>query len=285
MVDTSIEAAIHKAMAQLTSAEARAARALLGDYPTLGLAPVAEFAALSHTSAATVLRFVAQLGFGSYPDFQRKLRDELSERIKSPLDKTADAGGAPPTAFLSRFVKRLEANLEETASRLPEAEFEAVCACIAAARGGVHLVGGRFTDALAAYMAAHLRIVRPGVRKLEDRHASRADQLLDIGARDVVVILDIRRYDENLALLASAARERRATVVVITDGWVSPASRYARHVLPCAVDVGRTWDSNSALFALGEAIIARVTELSWDKAKARVEAKEALVQRSDTGRR
>jgi DNA-binding MurR/RpiR family transcriptional regulator len=276
MTRASIETGIHEAMARLTTAEARAARALLGDYPTLGLSPVAEFAALSHTSPATVLRFVAQLGFDSYPDFQRQLREELSERIKTPLDKTPAATAGARGAFLPRFAKKVEDNLRETVQRLPEAEFEAVCARIADTRGACHLIGGRFTDAIASYMTAHLRIVRAGVRKLEDRPASRADQLLDVAARDVVIIFDIRRYDKQLVRFAEMAKSRRATVVLITDTWISPASRYARHVLPCAVDVRSTWDSNAVLFSVSEAIIARVTERSWSKAKTRVEAKEVI---------
>lgn len=276
MTPVSIETEIHRAMARLTSAEARAARALLHDYPGMGLAPVAQFAANAHTSPATVLRMIAQLGFASYPDFQRQLRDELSERMKSPLDRAQRASRPAGGAFLPRFVKRLETNLDETLSRLPEAEFEAVAAMLANAKGGCHLIGGRFTDPIAAYLAAHLRVVREGVRKLEDRAAARADQLLDIGPRDVVLIFDIRRYDPELERFARAARERRATVLLITDPWISPAARYARHVLPCEIDVESTWDSNAVLFALAEALIARVTELCWATAEARVKAKEVI---------
>ncbi|MFA6220105.1 MAG: MurR/RpiR family transcriptional regulator [Erythrobacter sp.] len=274
MPEPSVETRIHQAMPRLTSAEARAARALLSDYPTLGLAPVAEFAGQSHASAATVLRFVAQLGFASYPDFQRKLRDELSERIKSPLDRPHGDAGGTGQAFLPRYLQRLCANLDEI-GRLPQAEFEAFAEAIAGARG-VHLIGGRFTDPIAAYMTAHLRILRPGVRKLEDRAASRIDQLLDVGPRDVIVILDMRRYDDELVRFAKAARDRRAKVLLITDTWISPAARYARHVLACQIDVGATWDSNTGLFAVAEAIVARASELLWDSAEARVKTKETL---------
>lgn len=275
MARGSIETEVHNAMARLTSAEARAARALLGDYPTLGLAPVADFAAASGASPATVLRFVAQLGFDSYPDFQRRLREELSERIKSPLEKTKPARGRQG-AFLQRFSETLIENLRETAGRVPNAEFEAVCARIADKRSACHLVGGRFTDPIAEYLAAHLRIARPGVRRLEQRRESRTDQLLDVNARDTVIIFDIRRYDEDLERLASAVKERRAVIVLMTDAWISPVSRWARYVLPCSIDMGRTWDSSTALFAMSEAIIARVTERIWADAKVRVEAKESL---------
>lgn len=274
MARASIELEVHAAMARFTSAEARAARALLSDYPTLGLAPVAEFAAKSRTSAATVSRFVTQLGYNSYPDFQRRLREELSERIKTPLEKTPVSTANRRSAFLPSFMATLIDNLNESVARVPQVEFEAVSALIADKRRRIHIVGGRFTDAIAAYLAAHLRIIRPDVRKLEQQPANRADQLLDIGPRDTVVVIDIRRYDADLERLASIARKRRATVVLITDTWISPVSRHARHVLPCAIDTGSTWDSSAALFAICEAIVAHVTEADWANAKSRIEAAE-----------
>jgi DNA-binding MurR/RpiR family transcriptional regulator len=274
MAQASIETEVHAAMGRLTSAEARAARALLSDYPTLGLSPVIEFAAKSRTSAATVSRFVTQLGYASYPDFQRRLREELSERIKTPVEKTPAPTPGRHGAFLRRFAATLTDNMNDTVARIPQAEFEAVCALVADKRHNLHIVGGRFTDAIAAYFAAHLRIVRPGVRKLEARPANRADQMLDIDARDTIVIFDIRRYDPDLELFASVARKRRATVVLLTDIWISPVSRYARHVLPCAINTGSTWDSSAVLFGMCEAIIARVTETEWDAAKVRIEGTE-----------
>jgi DNA-binding MurR/RpiR family transcriptional regulator len=277
MSQASIETEIHQAMSRLTSAEARAARALLNDYPTLGLAPVAEFAAQSHTSAATVLRFVSQIGCASYPDFQKRLRNELSERIKSPLDRPHRGVKSQEGSFLASFAERLQANLDETIAQLPQADFESACAAIASARA-VHTIGGRFTDSIAAYVGAHLRVLRPGVRHLDSRPASRGDQLLDVGGRDAVLIFDMRRYDEDLFRFAGAAKSRGAKVLLITDTWISPVSRFARHVLACKVDVGATWDSNAALFAVAEALVARVSELLWESAEERIEAKEAILR-------
>lgn len=273
MIQTTVEHAIRQALPKLTSAEARVARALLCDYPTVALAPVAEFAQRAQASPATVLRFVSQIGFPSYPDFQKRLREELSERIKSPLDRTLGSGPDTGADFLPQFLGRVGENIDH-AARSPPTEFEAFATLVARA-GSVHFVGGRFTDPIAAYMAAHLRIIRPNVRKLEDRAVSRIDQLLDLGPRDVVVILDIRRYDNALVHLAQTAKSRRAKVLLVTDTWISPVARYARHVLPCQVEMGMTWDSNTALFAVAEAIIARVSACLWDSAAARVRAIEA----------
>jgi hypothetical protein len=47
-----------------------------------------------------------------------------------------------------------------------------------------------------------------------------------------------------------------------------------KYVLPCSVDVASVWDSSVLLFAIAEAIIARVTELNWAEAEKRIASKE-----------
>lgn len=272
MESLSVEARIHAANHRLTAAEKRAARALLSNYPTLGLAPVAEFAQHCGASAATVLRFIAQLGFKSYPDFQRCLREELEERAKSPLQRSLTAVRHETAIgnFLGDFLAQVITNMHASVARIPISEFEAASVRLADLRRGCHIIGGRFTDAMAGYMEAHLRLVRPGVRRLDGRRASRTDQLLDVRADDTVVIFDIRRYDADLMELAASLAARRASIILVTDEWISPVSRYAKIVLPCRIAVDRTWDANTPIFGLTEALIARTTELAWPTAEKRM---------------
>ncbi|WP_196258125.1 MurR/RpiR family transcriptional regulator [Pelagibacterium limicola] len=269
-----VEVRIHESMQTMTSAEKRAARGLLANYPTLGFAPVAEFAKASEASPATVLRFVARLGFKSYPDFQRALREELEERTKSPLQRSAPQPAREEGHLLDRYFAQTSQNLHRTAAGMPVSEFESTCKRLADLRHGVHLAGGRFTDWIAGYLEAHLRIIRPGIRRLDGRPASRADQMLDIRPGDTAVLFDVRRYDDTLFETACSLAARRVHVILITDEWLSPISRVAKTVLPCAISVDRTWDANMTLFALSEAIIARTTELAWPSAEDRISAVE-----------
>lgn len=272
MEGKAVAARIHDAIHRLTAAEKRAARGLLASYPTLGLAPVAEFAQQSGASSATVLRFVSQLGYRSYPDFQRALREELEERSKSPLQRSQSATSQPSgdKNFLDRFVTQEIDNLRGSAALIPASEFEEVCARLADTRGACWLAGGRFTDFVAGYMEAHLRLIRQGVRRLDGRPATRADQLIDVRAGDIAIIFDVRRYDASLVDTAVELAARRAQIVLITDEWMSPVSRFAKLVLPCRTDMGRTWDANGALFTVVEAVLARTTELSWPTASKRM---------------
>ncbi len=268
---------VHGALAQMTDAERKVAHTFLANYPSSGLSTVAEFAGLAGTSAPTVLRFVSRLGFSGYPEFQRALRAEIQAELLSPLEKgDSSAARSLDGSALGAYFSRATANIQATLEAIPESEFEAACALLSDPKASCYTLGGRFSDAIARYMAAHLRIVRPNVRRFQDQTSTWDDQLLDVKAGDVVVLFDIRRYQRDLVHLSELLCERRARIVLITDSWLSPISRYAKVVLPCAIDSGRTWDSGVVLMALVEAIVDRVTHRDWDSARGRIQALEHI---------
>lgn len=271
-----VEEQVRAAVGAMTAAEKKAARALLTHYPSSGLAPVAEFARIAGTSAPTVLRFVARLGFAGYPEFQRTLRDEIRAGSLSPLEKSG-----PPTAieatgpaFLHAIFSQVQQNLASTMQTLPERDFEAACALIGDVHRHCYFLGGRFTDSIAGYFATHLRIVRPGVRRFEGQVSTWGDQILDLRAGDVAVIFDIRRYQDDLFEVARRLSEQKARIVLFTDPWLSPIAQFSKVVLPCAISIERTWDSAATLLALSEVMINRVTRDNWDNARLRMQKLE-----------
>jgi DNA-binding MurR/RpiR family transcriptional regulator len=274
----SIAEHVRASVVALTAQERKAAQVLLTNYPAAGLAPVAEFAERARVSAPTVLRFVAKLGFLGYPDFQRQLREELEAQLASPLAKPARKAGprSPQRPFIDPFAEAAVANLQGTFRHLSEDDFSAIVELICDRRRSVHLLGGRFTDALARYLAAHLSLVRPDVRHVPSGIGVWRDRLLDIRRRDVVFVFDIRRYQEDVIAFARDAAARGAEMVLVTDQWISPLSRQAKHVLACRVAAPSRWDSSVALLAVAEALTAAATERLGEFARKRIEELERL---------
>lgn len=265
---------IQDRLEEFTATERKAAHALLANYPLQGLATVAQFAKDSGVSSPTILRFVSRLGFAAFADFQARLRAELEDQLNTPLARSSvlpeeDRGGDP-------FVDQLVLNLRETFSELPKGELEAVVRLLSDERKTVHLVGGRFTDTLARYMAAHLRIVRSNVVHVAGQHGNWLDQLIGLGSKDVVVVFDIRRYQTEIIHFAEAAAAQGATVALITDSWHSPVSRVANHVLPAKVAVPSPWDSSTALMAIAEVLISGVTRANAERSRQRMHELEEL---------
>jgi DNA-binding MurR/RpiR family transcriptional regulator len=263
--------------------ERRVAHQLLAEYPLAGMQSATDLARVVGVSPPTVLRLVARLGFGSYLDFQRSLRDELAAQLSSPLAKQP-AGlrrGSGAHGVQTEFAEALMRNLQETFANLPKGEFDGVVQLLSDHRLRIHLVGGRFTDALALYLSVQLRILRPGVSHLQDQESNWRDQLLDMGKRDVLLVFDIRRYQPSLQRLAHAAVARQVRVILLTDQWLSPIMRVATHVLSARVAVPSVWDSSTALMALSESVLAEVSRQGWEKSRRRIEELEDMRERLD----
>ena len=269
----SVAELIRRDLGTMTPNERRAAHRLLADYPVAGLDTVARFGKAADVSGPTVLRMIAKLGFKSYGGFQRALRAELAARLETPLMKGSAVAG---NGRLGLFAEAAIANIRETASNIASDEFDAVAKLLSDGARPVHVIGGRFTDSLADYLVAHLRVLRPRVRRVSGNAQNWLDQLLDIGKRDAVLIFDIRRYAPDIATFAGKAAARGATVVLFTDQWLSPVSRVARHVLPAHVIAPSVWDSSAGLVLLIEALLSAVATELGPETRKRLSAVEMM---------
>ena len=251
----------------MPAGERRAAQTLVASYPLIGLKTVADFSQQAGVSSPTILRFVARLGFQNYPEFQAALQDELAAQLQSPASRTATSTQPARGATSPTLESTLE-NIRETFQHLSQRQTEDIVADLSEQRSKVFLIGGRFTDPIARYMAAHLTITRPNVFHLSGQESNWRDQLIDMGKRDVIVIFDIRRYQDSLLRFAEKAHARGVRIVLVTDQWLSPIARFARHVIAGRTAVPSAWDSSAALFVVAEMLIGGVTRrLEADSAR------------------
>lgn len=259
----------------MPAGERRAAQTLVANYPLIGLKTVAEFSQHAGVSSPTILRFVGRLGFHNYAEFQAALQDELAAQLQSPASRTY----APSSRGRGAVSPMLEAtldNLRETFRHISDRQLEEIAACLAERRGHMFLIGGRFTDPLARYMAAHLAIIRPNVFHLAGQESMWRDRLIDMGKHDVILIFDIRRYQDSLLRFAEKAHQRGVAIVLITDQWLSPIARFAKHVVAGRTAMPSAWDSSAALFAISESLIDAVTRRLESEGARRIREMEGL---------
>ena len=258
----------------MPAGERRAAQALIANYPMIGLKTVADFSARAGVISPTILRFVSRIGFQNYAEFQSALNDELAEQLQSPASRSQIRKPTPgeQAPLLAATID----NINETFRHLSGRQIADIADLLAEPRQRIHLLGGRFTDPLAAYTAAHLSIVRAGVYHLSGQESLWRDRLIDMGRRDILVIFDIRRYQDSLVRLAEKAQKRGVRVVLLTDQWLSPIARFATHVVAGRTAVPSAWDSSASLFVVCERLIAEVTARSGEAAAARLRDVEAL---------
>lgn len=259
-----------------TAVERKIAQVVLAEYPYAGLVPIHDLARRAGVSAPSITRFVAKLGCAGFHDFQRRLIGELKERALSPVDLQGRDADPRDGHFLTGYAARTATIVGRLAEGISLPQFDALCDLLADPRMRVHLIGGRVTDSIAHLLAAHLVQIRGDVRRLPTDPEDWPAATLGLSRRDALIVFDIRRYDPRLAVLAEAAAARGATVVAITDRWLSPVSLHARLTFPMPIDVGTAWDTHVALVALVEALIVRVSERDWPGASRRIAQIDAL---------
>ncbi len=274
----SVAGEIRQGMPHLTPTERKVADAILANYPVAGLETLSEVARKSSVSGPTVHRFISKLGYTGYPEFQQAIRQELEAQFQSPLTKQPgeDSVAGGKADFLGGYMDTALRNIRRTMEQVSRADFDAVVDILSDRQRPVYVLGGRFTDALAQYLYLHLHAIRQDVQHIGGQPAFWLETLLNVGEGDVFLIFDIRRYQDDVIHFARQAVRRKATVILLTDRWLSPITNVAEYVFPVHIEVPSIWDSAAATLVLIEALVAAVNQRRWPEVRERLERLEEL---------
>lgn len=267
---------IRREAANLTATERKIANAVLADYPFGALLTIQELADRIGVSAPSITRFVSKIGFSGYQEFQRELIGELREGSRSPLDlKATEKLGSGN--FLADYVRRATSLLDEMTISVPQDQFESIVTLLSDPSRSVFLLGGRISDTIARFLSQHLKQIRPRIHHLPPNQEDWPDLVLSMRKQDVVVLFDFRRYQPDIALLAERiARQRRPTIILVTDKWMSPIARHSDHVVALPIENDTAWDTSICALGFVEALIVKVSEADWPATRARIETWDTL---------
>ncbi|MFI8500475.1 MurR/RpiR family transcriptional regulator [Streptomyces sp. NPDC085524] len=270
----------------LSPAERKVARTLLAGYPSAVFETVAVIAERASVSTPTVLRFAARMGYHGFPDLQAAVRSELDVRNASPvaLYEAAGLDHSQETTSTAGLLEHGNATfapaLAQTLAEIPPHDFRRAVELLADRKRHVILAGGRFTHLLAQYLGLHLMQLREDVRFLPDRPVERTAALAQLTRRDVVVLFDYRRYEDDKTAIAQLTREAAGKTIVFTDPWLSPATAHADVVLPSQVGTTAPYDSLVPTLAVIEVLIAGVINTLGPDAHQQLRHNEEVAHRT-----
>ncbi|RDJ00998.1 MurR/RpiR family transcriptional regulator [Rhizobium grahamii] len=254
----------------MTSSEKRLARVLLARYPTVGMASVTAFAKQAEVSAPTVLRFVAKLGFDGYPEFRRALGDEIhvsrNHPIKKPRTKRLEAA--------SDYGNELQEVVRSTLAELDKGLVERVIELFADERRGIHVLGEDLASTVAGHLLYHLRKMRRSVFEMPAALQERADRIIDLRKKDILVLFDVGHNHTDVATTARISSQRGCSIVLFTDHLMSATSELAAHIFRAKIDTSSPWESLLGLNAIVETIALALDQRLESVVRPRVETGE-----------
>ena len=249
--------------ADLTGSERALAEALQRDYPHALLESATALAARNGTSASTVVRLFAKLGYASYAEAQREARAEVTALLQTAGQRAPVTIGAERTLqqCVDDALLHDQHNLSATREGLNLAAFEAMATCLAQDKGRVHVLAQINSAPVGSWLALHLNMCRPGVQELGAGAMDTTDQLLWVQPDDVLLVFSIRRYASGPAKVAQQFRDAGAQVLAITDSPAAPVATLAHHHLQVHTSNASPFDSYTAAFFLCNALVSAVAQL------------------------
>jgi DNA-binding MurR/RpiR family transcriptional regulator len=260
-----------------TRAERRVAELVLAEPEAVAFGTVADVAKGSGSGAATVVRLCTKLGFDGFSDMQAWVRTEMtaqlrpaSERIREPAP--GDLMAAATRIETSNVVRSLEAvsgaNVTEAAAALCRA-------------GRVLVVSGAATFGVAFQFASELGLLRDNVTAVNGNPFDVSRALAFVDSSDVVVAIDLRRYERWVIDAVRQAAASGADVLALTDGRLSPLARLATWVVAVSAGGVGPFDSQVGTLAVLNVLLVAVSDNLRGSATDRLDALEQWWQESD----
>ena len=264
--------------AELTASEQTLAQTLGSDYPHALLESATALAARTGTSASTVVRLFAKLGYASYAEAQREARGEVTALLQTAAQRAPVLLGAQRS--LSECVDDAllhdQHNIQATREGLDMAAFEAMARKLAQGEGRVFVLAQLNSSPVSGWLALHLNMCRPGVQELDAGAIAPADQLLWIGPSDTLLAFSVSQYSRGTFEIAQRFADAGAQVLAITDSPAAPLATVAHHWLQVRTANASPFHSYTAAFYLCNALVSAVAQLRHADVSEALARRDAL---------
>ncbi len=227
-------------------------------------------------SESTVVRFVTELGYDGYRDFQRSLQEMTKTKLTSSQRVQITSSLIGDGRVLDNVLESDIENIKHTLENIDPDAFELATEKILAAKH-IYIIGMRACSYLAGFLNYSLRMTFDNVRMIQTTSGSETfEQMIDISEGDVMIAISFPRYSKSVIRAANFARSSGADVISITDSLESPISNEATAVLIAQSDMASYMDSLVAPMSVINALITSLTQKRQEHVVSRLEHLEQI---------
>ncbi len=264
----------------LTPAERRLGETILGDPNLVAFGTVAGVAEAAKTGTATVVRFAVKLGFDGYSQLQASVQRDVSGQLRPAVERIRDQRASDDT-LAARHAEVEAANVRSTLDAIRPGDGRAVVERLADDTAPVLVLSGVASRGVALQFVGDLDQLRPGVRLLDGTEIDVVRTLALTQPGATLLVLDLRRYERWLIDAMTAARERGAWTVAVTDSVLSPLAASAECSFVVAAASTGPFDSHVGTLALLNLLVVEVSAARREHAAERLEAIEHAWSEAD----
>jgi DNA-binding MurR/RpiR family transcriptional regulator len=261
----------------LTRAERRIAEVVLQRPQLVAFGTVAELAAAADAGGATVVRLAAKLGFDGFTALQTSIQLDLAKQLRPAAVRIREQSPTDVVdTHLRLEVENVRATLQgDSANALP-----AVVELLSNPAARISILSGDASRGVATQFHDDLQALRPSVTMVSGNEVRVTRSIALLDSDDVVVAVDLRRYDSWVVESTKRAKDAGAQIIAVSDSLLSPLAVLADQNLVIVAAGAGPFDSHVGTLALFNLVVAGVAEQLRASATDRLEKAEGAWRRA-----
>lgn len=255
--DTDLMRIIQVKFPKLSRGQKMIAHYILNDYDKAAFMTAARLGTTVGVSESTVVRFAIEMGFSGYPKLQKSLQEMIKNKLTTVQRLELSNEYISEENALKGVLKADMENIRATLEKINHKTFEEVVNHIFKAKK-IYIVGLRSSSALAEFLGFYLNLILDNVHVVNSGISDIFEQMIKLHEDDLVIGIGFPRYAMKTINVLSFAKDRKATVVAITDSLLSPLASKADYTLIAQSNMVSFVDSIVAPMSIINALIVSV---------------------------
>ncbi len=267
---------IEENMDGFSKGQRQIARFLLAHYDKAAYMTAAKLGSEVSVSESTVVRFVMELGYEGYPEFQKALQELIRTKLTSVQRMEVTNHLIGEGDVLEKVLMSDVDKIKRTLEGVGREDFNAAVNAIVKAKN-IYIIGVRSSYTLATFLNYNLRMIFDNVRLIETTSGGELfEQILHVGEGDVMIAISFPRYSKRVINAVAYARKAGAQVVALTDSYESPIAGQDNHVLVAQSDMASFMDSLVPPMSILNALVVAVSRAREEEVSQRLHKLEEI---------
>lgn len=268
-------------MPTFSKGQKQIARFIIDHYDKAAYMTASKMGAEVGISESSVVRFVMELGYEGYAEFQKSLQEIIRtkltafQRVEVTNSRMGD-GDILKNVLMSDIDK-----IRRTLEYIDPVSFNNAVDRIVTARN-IYIIGVRSSSSLAGFLNYNFRMMFDNVKFVQTTSGSEMfEQIMNIGKDDVMIAISFPRYSKRIIHAVEYARGTGADVISLTDSPESPIALHASYLLVAQSDMVSFVDSLVAPLSVINALIVAVSRKRQDEFAERLRKLEVIWDKYD----
>ncbi len=267
---------IEQNMDDFSKGQRQIARFLLAHYDKAAYMTAAKLGSEVSVSESTVVRFVIELGYAGYPEFQKALQELIRTKLTAVQRMEVTNHLIGKGDVLEKVLMSDVDKIRRTLDGIDRENFGKAVDAIVKAKT-IYIIGVRSSYTLAGFLNYNFRMMFDNVRLIETTSGGELfEQVLNIGKDDVMIAISFPRYSKRVINAVAYAKRAGAQVISLTDSPDSPIAPAADALLVAQSDMASFVDSLVAPMSIINALVVAVSRAKEEEVSQRLRKLEVI---------